>query len=459
MTSQSNQSAGRRPLAAVLWLAPTGLALSLFLLWFSLRGERVPGCGAEGGCDEVLHSRWSSWFGLPVSLPAALMYGAVLWGAIAYRRETNPESRRKTGNLLTMAAVALAGAAIWFIGLQLLVIHAICKFCMATHLVSLATASTLWLGLAASPSAPMADKDPKPGKRKQREIAAKPAGPPGRVVQVMGGIAAVAVLVIGQLAWQPKTYQIQAMSSPPPAAATTPANPAVVAVPAKPVEAPPLAVWKAPPEPETTGKSLQLPNGLAVDLTDVPLMGPPNAPHFALHLFDYSCSHCRALHPVLRGALQQLSNQVTVVSLPVPLCTNCNRLVRTQYADHLLACEYARIGLAVWRAAPSRLHEFDDWIFAPPRPPSPAEARAEAIRLVGEGDFNKAIADPWVEQKINLGVNLYEANMKRYRVGQLPQMMVANNLVYGTVLQVGNLYRIMADNFGITNPPPPAASP
>jgi thiol-disulfide isomerase/thioredoxin len=188
-------------------------------------------------------------------------------------------------------------------------------------------------------------------------------------------------------------------------------------------------------------------------------MGSVDAPHTIVHLFDYSCSHCRALHPILQSTIQRFSNQVSVVLLPAPLCTNCNRLVRNQNVNNLNSCEYARIGMAVWRVAPGKLPEFDDWIFAPSRPPGVAEVRAEAIRLVGEEAFNKAMADPWGEQKINLGVNHYAANYARYHVGQLPQLVIGNHLVYGTVLQAGNLYKIIADNLSLTNLPPSSASP
>jgi hypothetical protein len=71
-----------------------------------------------------------------------------------------------------------------------------------------------------------------------------------------------------------------------------------------------------------------------LDLNEVPLMGPVDAPAWIVHLFDYSCPHCRALTPDLVRACRELSNQLAVASLPMPLATNCNPLLKESIPAH-----------------------------------------------------------------------------------------------------------------------------
>ena len=71
------------PMGIWLWLLrlalciAAGLALFLASLSFSQAGL-PPGCGDGSGCADVLTSRWSTVLGLPVSLPAAVVYLAML---------------------------------------------------------------------------------------------------------------------------------------------------------------------------------------------------------------------------------------------------------------------------------------------------------------------------------------------------------------------------------------------
>ena len=60
--------------------AAAGLALSLWLFWPVASGSAMPGCGTDPGftCGSVLVSRWARWFGIPVSILAALLYATAL---------------------------------------------------------------------------------------------------------------------------------------------------------------------------------------------------------------------------------------------------------------------------------------------------------------------------------------------------------------------------------------------
>lgn len=102
------------------------MGISLWLLVQSLRGAAMPGCSADAGCASVLGSRWSTWLGLPVSAGAVGVYALLL--AATWKHHQVWAQR-----LLSTLAVVLLGCAAWFVVLQLVVVEAICVYCMAAH--------------------------------------------------------------------------------------------------------------------------------------------------------------------------------------------------------------------------------------------------------------------------------------------------------------------------------------
>jgi uncharacterized membrane protein/protein-disulfide isomerase len=373
------------------------LGLSGYLLWKSLKGEQIPGCGVESGCGAVLNSKWAYVFGVPVSLPAVLLYCAVLGVTFA-----GPLWRQRVRGFMVAAAAALIGAAIWFICLQLFVIGAICPFCMTAHSCGLVIGAVVLLNT----------------RRQKEETGANKTdallrGP--NVQWILTGSMAVALLAAGQIVSRPRT--------------------AVV------ISAPDLAARKTSRILQLHGDAFQL------DLGKIPVLGSPAAPCVIVHLFDYSCPHCRALHPMLVEAVRTLSNQVAVASLPMPMATNCNPIVQRVMPLHTNACAYAYSGLAVWRANPAKLATFDDWIFAPNRPPSPEAVQAEAMSLVGTNQFKAALADPWIKEQLALSIRLYVTNHVLYHRDNLPELMIGTNLVWGNFAKIDELYKLVAPQF------------
>jgi len=52
------------------------------------------------------------------------------------------------------------------------------------------------------------------------------------------------------------------------------------------------------------------------------------------------------MHGHLLEAHRKFSNQLAIVSLPMPLCEKCNRTVKRSPKMHAQSCDYARLGLA-----------------------------------------------------------------------------------------------------------------
>src|SRR5271155_3143001 len=114
-------------------LAASGLGLSLWMLRQSSGKRGLPGCGAGSGCDAVTHSRWSRWCGVPVAAPASGLYFLLLAGFSFSMIAAPGRSLDWTSGLLFPAAPLLAAAAVWFIGLQWLVIRRVCLYCLLLH--------------------------------------------------------------------------------------------------------------------------------------------------------------------------------------------------------------------------------------------------------------------------------------------------------------------------------------
>lgn len=422
-------------------LAAAALAITIYLVWASSSGDPLPGCGPNSGCDTVLHTRWAYWLGIPVSLGAAAAYvGTIVITVLLGQSRSVATHRRCWASLRTVALIVL-GSAAWFVYLQAFVVRAFCPYCMTAHGCGTVMALViLWV----RPSS----ESLRGGLSQSRE----PAPAWGRFGWPLATAAVVlAGLVIGQLVHQPATFALQPMSGAAVAKVTqSPAEPPAAASGAATTTNAAMEATGKPP----AGPFLRLHNGaFELDLSTVPLIGRPDAPYVMVSLFDYTCSHCRAEHPVLLETYRALSNQVAIVSLPVPLDCACNWLMKKPIPAQINACTYARIGLAVWRAERRQMQAFDDWLFSFPTPPSTNAAWEHAAGLVGTNALLKALQDPWIEDLIRQDIRLHHTNYVLYAKGSLPQLMIGRGLLAGAIHQAQVLTRFVCTQFNLPIPP------
>jgi uncharacterized membrane protein len=399
-------------LARLALLAAFGI--SAFLAWNSLQGGGVPGCGSESDCDKVLSSRWAYLFGAPVSLFALPVY--LLAVVLLFQKSV----RWKV--IFPLAIIVLA-AALWFAGLQAFALRAFCKFCMTAHALGALAALVL---LKNNPL-------------------------PANLTAKLLGLAAIpiALLVIAQLNSSPPG-PLQVVSNapiattnvaPPVASASTQsfASPAPAAVP----------ITNAP-----TGPTFSFVDGeVTVDLTKVPVSGKLDAPQKMVKLFDYTCHHCRDLHHLLKPVKQKYANELAVISLPVPLDSTCNRMIRRTPAAHTNACEFAKTALAVFLAKPDQFEPFSDWIFEPDHPPALEDARKHAENLVGKEAFAAAINDPRVAEQIQADVNIYAASSQKAKRSAMPQLLFARGGSIGSIPNAQVLDKILFNALGLGTAP------
>ena len=174
------------------------------------------------------------------------------------------------------------------------------------------------------------------------------------------------------------------------------------------------------PEPRPTYSILD--GQFTLDLKNVPVTGSLTAPKKVVKLFDYTCHHCRDTHRALEPVRKSYSNELAVISLPVPLESSCNPIVKRTSSAHVGACEITKIALAVFFADPTKFEEFSNWLFEPETPPGVSASRDYAGKLVGTNRLDAALADSRITNQIRLDIDIYTANSRRAGRGTLPQL-------------------------------------
>lgn len=376
------------------------LAISIYLGWTSLQGGPIPGCGPDSDCDKVLASRWAYILGLPVSLLAAPLYAALLGLLWPKDLKWRP---------IIAGSVIILFAAAWFVGVQFFALRAFCKFCMTAHIAGIIAATILL---------------------RRNPLATRPSFAWSAV-----GAAAVALMVTGQFLSTPAGPEITRYAETPRAGSETP------------------SLSDSPATAEDPTFSI-LGGQFVLNLTEVPVHGNLHAPRKVVKLFDYTCHHCRDMHHHFQPVLESYSNQLAVVSLPMPLDASCNHIMKQTPRAHVNACEYAKLGLAVFYASPGSVPAFDEWIFAPPRPPSLQEAHRFAASLVGTQALSAALIDPRIERQIQQDISIYLTNSRTAGSAKMPQLLFTEGTTIGASTSVADLLGILVKAVGLdTNAP------
>ena len=351
-------------------LSAISAAIALYLVT-SLGSGRVAGCGPASDCQDVLTSGWAYWLGLPVSVPGLVVYGSIFLATFWVLPPTLRRLRRRAWIFLAFAACVVSAAALWFLALQLLVLEHVCPYCLGAHLAGVLSAALIFRATG---------------------------NPLGRAPVRNAALLAVATLLAGQWLGEPPTHT-------------------VVSVPAsEPVE----------------GRQMEILDGrFRLDLDKVPIIGHPDAPAVIISLFDYTCRHCRRMHQLLLDAEKAHRGALAIANLPMPLDTSCNPIVTRTAPEHTDACQYARLGLAVWRANPKAMSRFNRWIFDPPTPTGLDSALGFATELVGEEALRRALDDRWVREQLTQSIAIYETVSRHTGTGVMPQLIIGTQLVMG----------------------------
>jgi len=366
------------------------LVLSAIMSWHYLAGGPMIGCGGGSPCEQALSSQWSMIAGiLPVSGLAMGVYLAMLVAGIFIGPATEAPIRRLAWSVMLILAGSIAGSAIWFTILQKWVIGDFCPYCMATHITGLLLAAlVIWRAVTYS-----------------ARLNIRPLPVMGRVLI---GLVLSGILAVSQAGFTPS------------------------------------AVY-------SSGESHD--NLPSIDYHSAPMVGSPDAPYVVTLLFDYQCSHCQKIHFMLDEVIRRYNGKLAFALCPAPLNTQCNPYITRDVDEFKNSCELAKISLAVWLADREVFPAFENWMFTFEsgdrwRPRSLETARAKAVELVGQAQFDAARSDPWIGQHLQASTQIYGQTIQGGR-GGIPKMIFGSQWVIPEVYNANDLFMILQKSLAV----------
>ena len=352
------------------------------------------------------------WLGIPVSLPGLGLYAIFLVNTFSLRPD-EPKKARRTLNVLSLCACTMICAAVWFVGVQAVAIQEFCPFCCTAHaLASLGAIIFLWNASAV-------------GNRLAVRLDLNRA---------MGAAVAVVAVIAG--------VQLVAPTRPPPLKIVDLRhNNKSAKIPGQGDEAGRLPVieFRDGPKPvpvkvvETDPNLFPIPGtDLRLKVDRLPMMGSVKATHRIGLLFDYTCHDCRDMHGYMREVVKAFDGQLACMLIPMPLDAKCNPVIEETPKDHVDACEYAKICLAVHFSAPEKYEAFDRWLFSDHKQQKKLEeVRQHAAQLVGADALEKALSGKAVQEQLQQNIRAYKFTSEYVKSGSMPQSIIEGRVMYG----------------------------
>ena len=140
---------------AIVLLALVGLLVATYLWLYKIGVVGELKCGTES-CEYVQASPYAELVGVPVAFYGVVGYGALLALGLASLSRRGAGDRRVTLLLVTLATLGFAFT-LYLTGIELFVLHAICRWCVASALIM----TTIWtLALVDRPRSATAGSEP-----------------------------------------------------------------------------------------------------------------------------------------------------------------------------------------------------------------------------------------------------------------------------------------------------------
>ncbi len=428
-------SSAVKRIVAALCLCLAGAAVSGVLLgqhhgetWAVSTVNQACGDGQTSGCEDVARSSWSSFAGLPVAAYGLAFYLSLsLLLALALLA---PADLRDPMAGVVVAALALGLLVdLLLLGLQAFAIHAYCKLCILTYLLSAAALFALF-----------------PARLAARGAGAAAARTEGRLA-IAGwalGTLAVAGAVLASnatLAARAAHRQATLLGAPAPVAAPAASGPVTAAETGSPSASPDAPsgpqdakYWQERAQKlqatlddprkldayfaEKAQREYDTSAPVKIDLGNTPAKGLATAPVTVVEYSDFMCPFCRNLGMALSQFVPQAGGRVVVYFKNFPLDKTCND--RLPGSTHPGACNLALGSLCAHYQG--KFDAYHDRMFSTElRNPQPADV----VRLAGEAGLNAAAVEGCLDDpktKADLAAQIAEGN--RLGVNSTPTVYV-----------------------------------
>ena len=445
------------------------IGISGYLTWVSFTSSKIAGCG--GGvfdCSHVTNSKWSMWMGLPVSLLAIGSYLSLATALVFALLQGSPAVKRCAWTAVAIFALSAGLAAVWFIGLQHFVLEHYCSYCLVAHACGIVAAGiAVWkipnsksvlkfaapvaaIGIAVLVTGQIYQSEPEKFRFETFEAVPfvnetfdAPFLDPTENASEGSDVSEGAVFE-APVVWTEKVEATRIMASlfsaksiaalvrPATAmlALTSPlqsGNSGTAGSGAKAVSDQ-KSETKKPQTKSKKRRTVGINGGtIKLDVAQWPLSGSVDAKHVFVEMLDYNCPNCRKTHKAVSGAKQILNGDVSVMVLPIPLNTACNRAVTTTHEKFVESCDIAKLAIAVWRVDQVKFREFHEAMFADEQPPTYAQATVIAKSIVDSAKLEDELASGIPGKFVSSMVQLYEKSGK----GTVPKLMFPGTSIVG----------------------------
>jgi serine/threonine-protein kinase len=427
-------------IVAALGLCLAGAAVSgLLLMQHHGEGPAVAavnqacGDGQTSGCEDVARSSWSRVAGVPVAAFGLAFYLSLAL-ALALALVAPGETRDTLAGLVAAALALGLLVDLLLLGVQAFAIHAYCKLCILTYLLSAAALVALL-----------------PARRAARGTGAAAARAEGRLALAGWALGTLAVAgavfaanaTLGSRAARRQATLLGTPAAAAPAAAPAPApanpgTPAVAASPSASAEAPAgpqdAKYWQERAQKlqstiddpqkleayfaEKAQREYDTSAPMLIDVASAPLRGPATAPARVVEFSDFMCPFCRSLAGALSQFVPQAGGRVAVYFMNYPLDNACNpKLPR---ATHPGACTVA-LG-SICAHYQGKFDAYHDRVFSTELHNPQA---ADVVRLAGEAGLNAAALEGCLDDpktKADLAAQIAEGN--RLGITSTPTLFV-----------------------------------
>jgi uncharacterized membrane protein len=341
-------------------------------------------------------SPWATWFGIPVGLPAMVVYGALALALCWVGPRTSSGRQGRAWRLLLGLSLFILAAAGWFALVQIIWLNRVCGLCV--------------LGEAAGSLAALAVIVRGPIRLQRRR---RPQHDPIKirrhtVVWLAGSaLAVVAILVTGQvltgwlaedrfdgatLARSFKPAQTRPAESDPLMApdgnflvAQEYSHQSIDMTTALVLPTPRPAATQATESPRTP-TIFRFRSGIPINPVDYPLLGRSDAPAMALWVFDYHDPSSRVMYHQIEEARRRFGPQLAIIAVPVDAPPSAIRSLdyvpATQPVDP--KDDLTALAIIVAKVKPPAFATFHAFLLGSDKPPSLEAARRMAASLIGE---------------------------------------------------------------------------